>query len=98
MGTPVVLKRLALAEFDDAVDWFDRRRAGAGTAFAAALRDVLAQIGAQPDRYPEVHADIREAPVARYLYAVYYRPEPARVVVIAEYHTSRDPSGWQGRA
>ena len=33
----------------------------------------------------------------RFPYGVYYRDFPDRVEVVAVYHTSRDPSGWQTR-
>jgi plasmid stabilization system protein ParE len=51
----------------------------------------------QPHLYAEVHNDIREALVDRFPYAVYYRVEPAQVVVVAIVHTARDPAIWQSR-
>jgi plasmid stabilization system protein ParE len=45
-----------------------------------------------------VFADIRKAVVVRFPYCVFYRAEPTRVQVISVFHTSRDPSIWQGRA
>jgi plasmid stabilization system protein ParE len=98
MSLPVILRRLAQAEFDDAADWYDGRRAGRGAAFTAAVRRVLTAIAAAPDAYPEVHGDVREADVPGYPYVVYYRPEPAQVTVLAVFHTSRDPAVWQSRA
>ena len=98
MSTPVILRRLAQAEFDDAADWYESRRAGRGAAFTAAVRQVLAGIAATPDSHPEVYGDVREAGVPKYPYAVYYRIEPNQVTVLAVFHTSRDPAVWQSRA
>jgi plasmid stabilization system protein ParE len=98
MSLPVVFRRAARAEFDDAADWYDHRRAGLGAAFTAAVERVLDQVAAQPDFYPQVYQDVREALVPGYPYCVYYREEPGQVVVLAVFHTSRDPSIWQGRA
>jgi plasmid stabilization system protein ParE len=98
MSTPVILRRLAQAEFDDAADWYEARRVGWGAAFTLAVRQVLAAIGVQPDAHPEVHGDVREALVPGYPYAVYYRPESGQVTVLAVFHTSRDPAEWQKRA
>jgi hypothetical protein len=61
MSVPVLLRRLAQAEFDDAADWYEARRAGRGAAFTLAVRQVLSAIGAQPDAHPEVHGEVREA-------------------------------------
>jgi plasmid stabilization system protein ParE len=97
MSTPVVMRRLAQAEFDDAADWCERRRAGRGAAFTVAVSRVLGNISATPDINPEVHDDVRAAMVPGYPYAVYYRIEPNQVIVLAVFHTSRDPAGWQSR-
>lgn len=98
MSLPVGFRRAARAEFDDAVDWYEQRRAGLGAAFTAAVQRVLDQIASQPDLYPQVYQDVREALVSGYPYCVYYREEPGQVVVLSVYHTARDPSIWQGRA
>jgi toxin ParE1/3/4 len=98
MSFPIVFRRAARAEFDDAADWYEQRRAGLGAAFTAAVQRVLDQISAQPDFYPQVYQEVREALVAGYPYCVYYREEPGQVVVLSVFHTARDPSIWQGRA
>jgi toxin ParE1/3/4 len=98
MNMPVILRRLAQAEFDDAADWYEARRVGRGAAFTAAVRQALSAIAAQPEMYPEVHADVREAPVSGYPYAIYYRVETGQITVLAVFHTSRDPTEWQRRA
>jgi plasmid stabilization system protein ParE len=98
MSLPVILRRLAQTEFDDAADWYEGRRPGRGAAFTAAVRQVLSAIGSQPEAYPEVHGDVREALVLGYPYAIYYRPESGQVTVLAVFHTSRDPGEWQRRA
>jgi plasmid stabilization system protein ParE len=63
----------------------------------AEVQRVLDTIANNPERYPEVSGDVREAPVSRFPYGVYYRVKPDRVVVIAVFHASRDPAVWQGR-
>lgn len=58
----------------------------------------MAAIATTPEAFPEIHDDIREAAVSGYPYAVYYRIDPNQITVLAVFHTSRDPSIWQGRA
>jgi plasmid stabilization system protein ParE len=53
---------------------------------------------AQPNFYPQVYQDVREAIVSGFPYCVYYVEEPNQVVVLAVFHTARNPSIWQGRA
>jgi plasmid stabilization system protein ParE len=98
MSLPVVFRRAARAEFDDAADWYEQHRAGLGAAFTAAVRGLLSRIAGQPGLYPQVWGDVREALVAGYPYCVYYREEPKQVLVVSVFHTSRDPSVWRSRA
>jgi toxin ParE1/3/4 len=97
MSLPIVFRRAARAEFDAAADWYEGRRAGLGGRFTAAVQRVLDRIAGQPDFYPQVFGDVREALVAGFPYCVYYREEPGRVLVLAVFHTCRDPSIWQAR-
>jgi plasmid stabilization system protein ParE len=98
MTLPVIFSPEARAEFDEATDWYGQRRAGLGDAFVDAVQDVLKRIGTAPRIHAVVWKDVRCALVRRFPYAVYYRVEPERVVVIAVFHTKRDPGAWQSRA
>lgn len=98
MSLPLVFRPVAQAEFHAAAAWYEGQRPGLGSDFVAEVQQVLDNIANQPDRYPIASGDVREAPVARFPYCVYYRVKPNRAVVIAVFHTSRDPSIWQGRA
>lgn len=99
MSRRIVIQRTAQNEFDKAADWFEQE-AERGLAFTAAVHRVLTEITGQPDRYPEVHdyEHLREAPVRGYPYTIYYHFDDDRVTVVAIYHNSRDPAGWQRRA
>jgi plasmid stabilization system protein ParE len=98
MNLPVVLRDEAQAEFDEAFDHYEAHRRGLGVAFAGRVQDVFDRISANPQLHAVVLGDIRKAVVARFPSCVYYRGEATRVQVIAVFHTSRDPSIWQGRA
>ena len=97
MTLPLVFRPVAEAEFDSAAAWYEAQRPGLGDDFVAAIQQVLDTITNHPERYPVADGDVREAPVARFPYCVYYRVKPNRVVVISVFHTSRDPSIWQTR-
>jgi toxin ParE1/3/4 len=85
-------------EIDDAYRWYERRRSGLGSDFLDAVEKILVEITANPARYGFADADIREGLLTRFPYAIYYRVLADRIRVLAVYHTSRDPSGWQSRA
>lgn len=98
MSLPLAFRPVAQAEFDEAAAWYEEQQRGLGSDFVAEVQQVLDIIADHPERYPMVVSDVREALVSRFPYCVYYRAKTDRVVVIAVFHTSRDPSVWQKRA
>lgn len=98
MSRPVILRPAAQREFDDATDWYLQAGPGLADRFVDAVQDVFDTIASDPQRYPLIEGDVREAPVSDFPYAVYYRVRPRRLVVLAVYHQSRDPDGWHGRS
>jgi plasmid stabilization system protein ParE len=97
MSLPVVLRVEAQAEFDEAFDYYEQQRPGLGVAFVARAQEVFDRIALNPQMHAVVFADIRKAVVAKFPYCIFYRPESARVQVIAVFHSSRDPAVWQDR-
>jgi plasmid stabilization system protein ParE len=84
-------------EIDDAFRWYEQRRPGLGSDFLDDVQMVLAEIDANPARYGFAERDIREGLLNRFPFAVYYRVLANRIRILAVYHASRDPAGWQSR-
>lgn len=59
---------------------------------------MLDRIAANPKVHGPVFQDVGKGVVRKFPYCVYYREEPGQVVVLAVFHTSRDPGIWQARA
>jgi plasmid stabilization system protein ParE len=97
MSLPIRLLPEARDEFDAAVDWYEHQRPGLGTAFLDRVREVLARIAANPQLHTTVYQEVRKAVVPKFPNVVLYKEEAAEVVVIAVFHTARDPGIWQGR-
>jgi len=97
MTRPVRFRRQARIEFDEAADWYESRRIGLGTKFTAAVQSVLDTASTAPGLHPCVFEDVREGLVHGFPYCVYYRDSNAQILVIAIFHTSRDPTSWQSR-
>ena len=98
MNRPVLFRQIARDEVLEAADWYEQRRTGLGDSFVAAVQKVLDRIASQPDFYPRTYKDIHEALVFGYPYCIYYRQGIDHILVIAVFHTARDPATWQGRA
>jgi plasmid stabilization system protein ParE len=98
MSLPVVLRAEAEADFDEAFDWYEAQRGGLGSDFVAEVQKVFDRISVNPLLHGEVFQDVRKALVQRFPYCVFYRIEAAQVLVLAVFHSKRDPSIWQARA
>jgi len=98
MSIPVVLRDDAQAEFYEAFDYYERQPVGLGVEFMARGQHVFDHISENPRSHAIVLGDVRKAVVKRFPYCIFFRPHTDRVEVIAVFHSSRDPSVWQGRA
>jgi hypothetical protein len=98
MSLPLDFHPSVRGEVAAARGWYERQRPGLGADFLDAVEHVLTEITGNPARYGFADGDIREGLLTRFPYAVYYRVLADRIRVLADYHTSRDPSGWQSRA
>jgi plasmid stabilization system protein ParE len=97
MSLPVVFHRAARDDLDQAYRWYERQSVGLGEELLASVREILKQIQQNPARFALVHRNVRHGLTRRFPYGVYYRVEARRIVVVAVYHSSRDPLGWQAR-
>lgn len=97
MKRPIRLVPGARAEFDADTDWYEEKQVGLGVDFVAKVPDVLDRIAKNPQLHAKVHGDVRKAIVRKFPYIVLYVEEPEEVVVIAVFHTSRNPAIWQQR-
>jgi len=94
MALPVVYRRKVGRDLAGAYGWYEEQRAGLAEAFLAAVDASFEAIQAFPEMFGRVHGEIRRAVVSRFPYAVFYRIEPKRLVVLAVLHIARDPTLW----
>lgn len=98
MSLPVVFRPQAEAELEEAQGWYEERTRGLGQEFVTCVQATIEVVRRNPERFPRVDGEVRRALVRRFPYAVLYLADPEFVAIIAVFHTSRDPVGWQGRA
>lgn len=98
MNLPLVIRRAARAEFNEAFDWYEQQRPGLGVQFAERVQVVFDSIAAMPEMHAPVYRDVRKALVKPYPYSVIYRIRGNRVVVLAVFHSKRNPNIWKSRA
>lgn len=94
MSLPVVYRRQVGRDLAAGFWHYEGQTQGLGDRFLAAVDSVFDAIERYPQMFAQVHGEVRRALVSRFPYAVFYRAESKRVVVLAVLHTARDPRIW----
>jgi len=97
--TRAVYRQAAAQDVADAYGWYESQVSGLGEAFLVAVGAAVDRAAMEPAAMLVVEPSqrIRRILVRRFLFAVYFRSEGERLVVLAVLHTARAPSVWQGR-
>ena len=74
--------------------YYEGQSPGLGEQFLSAANAAFDAIERYPEMFSRVHGEVRRALVTRFPYAVFYRVESKRVVVLTVLHTARDPRAW----
>lgn len=94
---PVVFRPIARTELDEAMAWYQRQKAGLELEFREAVAEMLKRIATAPLRFPPVRGEVRRGLLRRFPYAIHYVPNATVIVVLAVFHTRRDPRHLEGR-
>lgn len=87
----------AEAEVIEAVQFYERRVPTLGAQFLDAADRVIRIIQDAPERWRIVEADVRQYPMSRFPYGIYYRALPDHLRVLAFKHHGRHPNYWRYR-
>jgi plasmid stabilization system protein ParE len=98
MTLAVAFRRAARAELLDAAAKYEGRRPSLGTEFIAEIERCVALAAEQPQAYAVVRKNTRRMTARRFPYSIYFQAERHRIVVLAVFHSSRDPAVWHDRA
>lgn len=87
----------AEADLAEAQEWYERKRKGLGREFIRRVNDVIEQVRRVPRAAAILPNGVRRAVVRGFPYCVYYQVDREQLAVLAVYHTSRNPGGWEER-
>lgn len=97
MKRSIRLRREAQKEYEEAVEWYEKRRKGLGLQYLFALQKILHRIAEASDSFPVVFENVREAVMRKWPYAIYFQVTDEYLLVLAIFHASREPVQWQNR-
>ncbi|MCC6133135.1 MAG: type II toxin-antitoxin system RelE/ParE family toxin [Acidobacteria bacterium] len=92
MTLSVSFRRGAVLDLERAEDWYESHRVGLGKEFREAVAVAVARISSEPELYPVLYRGARRILIRRFPYALWYRIEDDRLVVLACIHGRRNPS------
>jgi plasmid stabilization system protein ParE len=93
------LRRAAVQDIAEGMDFYDAEQAGLGERFRDEVAQLLRRIEANPQLYPRAErTPFRKAVLRVFPYCIYYCVAGEKVVVIAVHDARRDPRRWQERA
>jgi plasmid stabilization system protein ParE len=84
-------------DIEDAVEWYRLVGSGLEGEFIRSLEARLESIRRNPELYPIVYKNVRRALLRKFPYGLFYFAFDDTVVVLACFHTRRDPKDWQKR-
>jgi plasmid stabilization system protein ParE len=97
MSLPLVFRRIAQLELDESVSWYENKRVGLGEEFKIEIEKHLKSIANQPQRFWQIHRQVRRVVLQRFPYSIYFLPEVDRIVVLAVFHARRAPKNLEQR-
>ena len=97
MSLPIVFRRVARIEMDEAIAWYEYQGAGLGLQFTKEIDTYLQRIADNPKQFPKTLGEIRRAVLHRFPYTIHFLDESSRIVVLAVFHVKRSPSVLEGR-
>ena len=94
---PIRFTETARAELIDAQDWYEAEAPGLGRRFRAEIDSVVRRMADNPQQFPTVFKTLRRTRAKKFPYALFFLVEPDALLVVACFHSSRDPHHWQKR-
>lgn len=93
----IVFRKQARLEFDKAGDWYEKERPGLGIEFLTEIHLLIQRIATTPEPFPMLYRDVRKAVARRFPYCIYFREREQKIIVLAVFHSARNPAVWKQR-
>jgi toxin ParE1/3/4 len=93
----VIWRSVALREFAEASQWYEKQRAGLGGEFLKQVEDLVRLVSANLQHFRMVQPPIRRALVQRFPYTLFFYERGKQVVILSLHHPKRDPKSWASR-
>jgi toxin ParE1/3/4 len=87
----------ALAEYTEAVQYYNRQRPEVAQAFINAIENAIYRIRESPESWSTIEEDVRRCLTRKFPYGILYTIEDGYILILAVMHCSRAPGYWKER-
>lgn len=89
--------KIAQAELDEAVEYYNSESAGLGNEFLLEILDTFERIKQFPNVWHPFTKETRRCQIRRFPYGVVYQPLETEILIVAVSHLHRKPDYWHNR-
>jgi len=97
MSRTLTVEPEAEAEIAQSADWYEQRNPVARRRFLRAVDKALRLVEEGPEHYQIVYRQVRRMLVDGFPYAIFYKVTDTQIIIVACFHTSRNPKVWRDR-
>jgi plasmid stabilization system protein ParE len=84
-----------LAEIDEAVTWYAEQSPELPERVLAELQSAVEKLIPFPEAFHMVSAPYRRVRLSKFPYALFFRVDPAEIVIVGFFHQHSDPARWK---
>ncbi len=88
---------VAVDEFEEAVNFYNKQRSGLGFEFAAEVKNALGLISQNPEAWSPFSERSRKCLTNRFPYNIIYQEREDHILIVGMMHQKRDPVHWKQR-
>jgi plasmid stabilization system protein ParE len=92
MAYQILLIEEAEKDVDEAVIWYEEQQTNLGIRFYFELLKTLEALKTNPQYYSFLHEEYRQVILIHFPYKIVFKIYADKVVVLAVFHTSRNPA------
>ena len=88
---------VAVAEFEEAIQYFNHQRTGLGFEFCNEVKQAIERIKNYPHAWTPLSNRTRRCLTHRFPYSIIYEARTEQIIIVAIQHLRRKPENWRDR-